>query len=566
MSLAPTYTGYIGSTKDAVLVIQGVLSNQFQVVQRRPHDRERPDLIKSGSVFIFIEEQSGIRRWTDGISWSPSRILGRFLVYKELNKSAHQDREEKKKRKRSSDSQSLSRRSSFHHSDQSRFSSLSSESSDINHRQKSDETYHFNPNLPMVKKNPYIPLSTDSAKDPHEDHGLIKKTLSVTTSTSSNSSTDKSSQNESDSKQTIHLISYYTAYDVLSGRLLRPTQTNLRYLPVASNLWESVQKSTLGGKIPIEDEAYYFLDSNYQLQNMSVLMTPGAGPGTGPGQLPSGQFAPGQLPSRQIAPGQLPSGHIQSAGKSGPFGPKGPNGPNGPSGGPDSLNAGNASMKANATLGEHTCPDTGSADHAGSVPPLATGQSSLMHNASAPNQNPALSKSPYASTDLHSSFLQQDPALTILSSTYPHALPYHTYNANAALLNPAATSPESSIYLSPHLLIPAYSNFHQPHHHHLSHQIPQILSQAPSQIPSQMLSQHQDSFSNYAYSTHHPIPAHFQSQMHYQPHFHHPFSHGNPSYSIAPHQNPPSLNENLSPKQSLSKDDRYYPLTLNENA
>ncbi|KAF8940490.1 hypothetical protein BGZ58_006162 [Dissophora ornata] len=43
-----------------------------------------PSLISPGSVFVFDEEESGICRWTDGRIWSPSRICGNFLVYREL--------------------------------------------------------------------------------------------------------------------------------------------------------------------------------------------------------------------------------------------------------------------------------------------------------------------------------------------------------------------------------------------------------------------------------------------------------------------------------------------------
>ncbi|KAF9921672.1 hypothetical protein FBU30_008279 [Linnemannia zychae] len=43
-----------------------------------------PSLITPGSVFVFDEQESGIYRWTDGKIWSPSRICGNFLVYREL--------------------------------------------------------------------------------------------------------------------------------------------------------------------------------------------------------------------------------------------------------------------------------------------------------------------------------------------------------------------------------------------------------------------------------------------------------------------------------------------------
>eukprot|EP00833_Pecoramyces_ruminatium_P007324 jgi/Orpsp1_1/1181356/evm.model.c7180000076932.2 len=34
--------------------------------------------LRSGSCYIFSESESGIKRWTDGRLWSPSRILGKL--------------------------------------------------------------------------------------------------------------------------------------------------------------------------------------------------------------------------------------------------------------------------------------------------------------------------------------------------------------------------------------------------------------------------------------------------------------------------------------------------------
>ena len=48
---------------------------------RRPHGRERNQLIHSGSIFTYEEGASEIKRWTDGVIWSPSRLLGNFLIY-----------------------------------------------------------------------------------------------------------------------------------------------------------------------------------------------------------------------------------------------------------------------------------------------------------------------------------------------------------------------------------------------------------------------------------------------------------------------------------------------------
>ncbi|KAL2871316.1 camp independent regulatory protein [Aspergillus lucknowensis] len=84
--LEPTFTGYVASTRDALILFEACLTGVLHHVPRRPHDRERSHLVRSGSVFIYEENSSGIKRWTDGVTWSPSRILGNFLVYRELEK------------------------------------------------------------------------------------------------------------------------------------------------------------------------------------------------------------------------------------------------------------------------------------------------------------------------------------------------------------------------------------------------------------------------------------------------------------------------------------------------
>ncbi|KAI1129585.1 Gti1/Pac2 family-domain-containing protein [Nemania abortiva] len=84
--LSPTFQGFISSTMDALVLFEACLTGRLTHVARRPHDRERAQLIKSGNVFIYEEHSSGIKRWTDGVPWSPSRILGNFLLYRELDK------------------------------------------------------------------------------------------------------------------------------------------------------------------------------------------------------------------------------------------------------------------------------------------------------------------------------------------------------------------------------------------------------------------------------------------------------------------------------------------------
>lgn len=84
--LIPSYENcFVQDTQDALLLVQAVVDQILPSAERRPQDSERADLIKSGNIFIFDERRGHIQRWTDGISWSPSRILGEFLLYREKN-------------------------------------------------------------------------------------------------------------------------------------------------------------------------------------------------------------------------------------------------------------------------------------------------------------------------------------------------------------------------------------------------------------------------------------------------------------------------------------------------
>lgn len=106
--MAPTWTGFVHSTMDAVVVLEACLQGKLLHIPRRPHDRERASIIASGKVFIYEENASGIKRWTDGVTWSPSRIMGNFLVYRELNKPFLAGEKKKaKKRKRGAEEAEL---------------------------------------------------------------------------------------------------------------------------------------------------------------------------------------------------------------------------------------------------------------------------------------------------------------------------------------------------------------------------------------------------------------------------------------------------------------------------
>ncbi|ODQ77529.1 hypothetical protein BABINDRAFT_163529 [Babjeviella inositovora NRRL Y-12698] len=235
--LNPTYFGYIGSTKDALLVIQATLNQQLHAVPRRPHDRERNALIQSGNCFVFSEEKSGIKRWTDGIAWSPSRILGRFLVYRELDRSALSESDDRKNKRKKLTSSA---------SGQQLAAPLAYDSHISPHAQSASMNTETGRQL----------VGSLVASYAFKEQGLIKKTLSLTVA--------HRSRGASAAPEVLHLISYYNADDVISGKLVRPQDSTLSTsIAISDDLWLAVKESSLGGKIPIEDEAHYFIDGKF---------------------------------------------------------------------------------------------------------------------------------------------------------------------------------------------------------------------------------------------------------------------------------------------------------------
>ncbi|QIW95980.1 hypothetical protein AMS68_001498 [Peltaster fructicola] len=78
-----TYTGHVRTPGDAIILFEACRIGLLPRVQRRLSEKERQS-IKSGSVFVWDEREAGMRRWTDGKSWSASRVSGSFLTYREM--------------------------------------------------------------------------------------------------------------------------------------------------------------------------------------------------------------------------------------------------------------------------------------------------------------------------------------------------------------------------------------------------------------------------------------------------------------------------------------------------
>src|ERR1700737_200337 len=79
-SNARSFIGIVETTVEAMRLIYAAHHGIIPRISRRLNLAERKEWIVSGAVFVFDVEESKIRRWTDGLDWTPSRIAGNFLV------------------------------------------------------------------------------------------------------------------------------------------------------------------------------------------------------------------------------------------------------------------------------------------------------------------------------------------------------------------------------------------------------------------------------------------------------------------------------------------------------
>ncbi|OGE47481.1 hypothetical protein PENARI_c043G01425 [Penicillium arizonense] len=78
-----TYYGHVRTPADAIILLEACRIGILPRTQRRCSEKERQS-IRSGSVFVWDEREAGMRRWTDGKSWSACRVSGSFLKYREM--------------------------------------------------------------------------------------------------------------------------------------------------------------------------------------------------------------------------------------------------------------------------------------------------------------------------------------------------------------------------------------------------------------------------------------------------------------------------------------------------
>ncbi|KAJ3316736.1 hypothetical protein HDU76_001584 [Blyttiomyces sp. JEL0837] len=164
--------GHLEGAVDAMLVVEGCRTGVLSCLDGRP--KEIGDVsLRSGSIIVFDEIGSRMRRWRDGKKWTPSRMSGPFLVYRELDGSL-------------SDDQVIS-------GDKQNSSSIHKQHQSQDNR-RIDSNEQDNRGIPRVKED-----------------GLIKKTISITT----------------EEGRRYRVVSYYSQSDVSSGFLTTPSKSEL---------------------------------------------------------------------------------------------------------------------------------------------------------------------------------------------------------------------------------------------------------------------------------------------------------------------------------------------------
>jgi Gti1/Pac2 family transcription factor len=293
-ALQPTFQGHVATTQDALILFEACLQGHLSHVPRRPHDRERSSLIRSGCVFIYEENASGIKRWTDGVTWSPSRILGNFLVYRELDKPFPPG---EKKRAMKKNQRRPSRPGEPYPSP------LATENGQPAYVASGGGAGNGGggDRTPSEVERQLIGSLIDSYG--FKADGLVKKTMSVTVQ-----------------GVTHHLVSYYNVHDVIGNVLRTPSQTeNLQYIRPRPELTskqsfrspieeveevEGIREAQRGYGYPVGSSQGYVQDyrASYSMSQYYPPMSQ-APPGNYTGGVPPMQ--PGYLQTA-VSGGQLP--------------------------------------------------------------------------------------------------------------------------------------------------------------------------------------------------------------------------------------------------------------------
>src|SRR5690242_12405910 len=234
----PTWTGFLDTTKDAMTVVEAALQGRLNHISRRPHDKERAEMLTSGTVLVYEENASGIKRWTDAVHWSPSRVMNNCLIYRQLMRALKPEEKKtalnpscgtKRKRKESAGPSVTKLGDNVNNSDD-EYENPSFDGALLGEPDAAGKVYaNFAQSLTPDQQRRFCGSLIDSYE--FKEGGLMKKTISVKYQGTHH-----------------HVISYYSLEDVVSGKLKRPFQD-----PRLENVQPRPELLT-GWKVSLEDE------------------------------------------------------------------------------------------------------------------------------------------------------------------------------------------------------------------------------------------------------------------------------------------------------------------------
>ncbi|KAH8725963.1 Gti1/Pac2 family-domain-containing protein [Phaeosphaeriaceae sp. PMI808] len=234
----PTWQGFLDTTKDAMTIVEAALQGRLSHISRRPHDKERAEMLTSGTVLVYEENASGIKRWTDAVHWSPSRVMNNCLIYRQLVRALKPEEKKtalnpscgtKRKRKESA-GPTVTKAGDNVNNSEDEFENPSFEGAASGEPEALNKVYaNFAQSLTPDQQRRFCGSLIDSYE--FKEGGLMKKTISVKYQGTHH-----------------HVISYYSLEDVVSGKLKRPFQdgklADIHPRPELLNGW----------KVSLEDE------------------------------------------------------------------------------------------------------------------------------------------------------------------------------------------------------------------------------------------------------------------------------------------------------------------------
>jgi hypothetical protein len=238
----PTWQGFLDTTKDAMTVVEAALQGRLSHISRRPHDKERAEMLTSGTVLVYEENASGIKRWTDAVHWSPSRVMNNCLIYRQLVRALKPEEKKtalnpscgtKRKRKESAGPTITKTGDNVNNSDD----EFENPSFDVGDTESTNKVYaNFAQSLTPDQQRRFCGSLIDSYE--FKEGGLMKKTISVKYQGTHH-----------------HVISYYSLEDVVSGKLKRPYQderlADIHPRPELLNGWKVSLEDEEGKDMPL---------------------------------------------------------------------------------------------------------------------------------------------------------------------------------------------------------------------------------------------------------------------------------------------------------------------------